>query len=232
VTAARRLALALGAAALAACASPRPLPGAPATGQPAAAGAASLASALAPPPAPGSDGAKADLAVVLWLQRTRDADDVARARREVGLGLEAFAPALGPGFTPAAHARTVALLARAHAFATPAIRGAKARFGRVRPYDADPRVAPAVEREDTPSYPSSHATRGVLIARVLAELAPPRREALLELGRRVGYDRVLAGVHYPSDVVGGQELGAALADALLADASFAAELERARDEWR
>jgi membrane-associated phospholipid phosphatase len=221
------------AAALAACASPRAAPASPEAGGPAvAADAASLASALAPPPAPGSDGAKADLAVVLWLQRTRDADDVARARREIGLGLDAFAPALGPGFASGAHPRTAALLDRAHAFATPAIRGAKARFGRVRPYDADRRVAPAVEKEDTPSYPSSHATRAVLVARVLAELAPARREALVELGRRVGYDRVVAGVHYPSDVLGGQQLGAALADALLADASFAAELERARGEWR
>ena len=155
-----------------------------------------------------------------------------RARHDVGLGLDAFAPALGDGFSPARHPRTAALVERAHAAATAPLRAAKARFARVRPYDADERVQPAAAREDTPSYPSGHATRGVLVARVLAALAPARRDALLELGRQVGYDRVIAGVHYPSDVLAGQQLGDAIADALLATPAFRADLEAARAaEW-
>ena len=187
--------------------------------------------ALSPPPAAGSDESKADLAIVLWEQRTRSQEDVERSRREVGLGLEAFAGALGPGFDAPAHPRTAALLDRAHAAATPIVGDAKARWRRPRPSDADPRVHSAVEREDTFSYPSSHGVRGVLIARILAELAPSRWEALLAAGRRVGWDRVTAGAHYPSDVVGGQQLGEAIAAALLADPSFRAELEAARVEW-
>ena len=195
--------------------------------------AAEVSAVLAPPPPAGSDDAKADLAVVLWLQRTRSSDDVARATREIVLDLGAFAAAFGPGFDAGAHPRTRELLDLVHARATRPILDAKKRFARPRPYQADARVVPAVEREHTFSYPSSHATRGVLVARVLAELAPARREALLEAGLRAGYDRVVAGVHYPSDVLAGQRFGAVLAESLLASPDVRAELEAVRAaEWR
>jgi acid phosphatase (class A) len=82
------------------------------------------------------------------------------------------------------------------------------------------------------SYPSGHATRGTLLARILAELAPERREALLRVGHQIGYDRVVGGVHYPSDVLAGDRLGDAVADALLADPDFRRQLEDVRRaEW-
>jgi acid phosphatase (class A) len=187
---------------------------------------------LGPPPAAGSDDAKADLAIVLWLQRTREPDDVARAQSEVKIGLETFAGALGPGFDAAAHPRTRALIERLHEDAAALVDQAKDHFARPRPFLADARVQPVVKRDASPSYPSSHGTRGVLYARVLGELAPARRDALLEVGRRVGYDRVLAGVHYPSDVLAGQHLGEALAEAILATPGLRAEIAGIRaGEW-
>jgi acid phosphatase (class A) len=187
---------------------------------------------VGPPPAPGSDEAKADLAVVLWLQRTRTQEDIARAQAEVKVELETFVSAFGPGFDATAHPRTRALLDRLHEEASPFVDRAREHFARPRPFVAEPRVQSAVKRESSPSYPSSHGTRGVLYARVLAELVPARRDALLEVGRRLGYDRVLAGVHYPSDVLAGQRLGEALAEAMLATPAFRAEISELRAaEW-
>ena len=184
-------------------------------------------------PPPGSSEAAADLAIVLWEQRTRTPEDVARASSEEELSLEDFAGALGPGFDPARHPGTEALLARAAAASRPCVWAAKGAHARPRPYAADPRVSPSASREDTASFPSGHATRGALLAAVLAELAPPgRREALVRRGAQIGHDRVVAGVHYPSDVLAGQRLGDALARALLSDAEFRAALEDVRKkEW-
>jgi acid phosphatase (class A) len=190
------------------------------------------AAIVGPPPAPSSDEAKMDLAIVLWLQRTRSAADVARAESEVKIRLDAFARALGPGFDPAAHPRTRALLDRLHEQASAYVDEAKNRYRRPRPFVADARVQPVVKREGSPSYPSSHGARGILAARVLAELAPARRDALLEIGRRLGYDRVVAGVHFPSDVLAGQRLGESLADTMLADRDLRAEIAAIRAaEW-
>lgn len=202
---------------------------------PDSAGAAAPApgvAALPPFPAPGSEEGRADLAIVLWLQRTRTAADVARARAEVEVGLETFAEALGPGFDAAAHPRTRALIGEIGERTRRTVSEEKRRFRRPRPYDADPRVSPAVEREVSFSYPSGHAARGVVLARILSELAPSRREALVELGLRIGHDRVVGGVHYPSDVTAGQRLGEAIGDALLADPGLRRTVEAVRAaEW-
>lgn len=184
-------------------------------------------------PAPGSPEAAADLAVVLWEQRTRTPADVARAVAEEDLSLEDFAVALGTAFEAARHPLTDALLSRAMAASRPCVRAAKGALQRPRPFAADARVRPAVHLEKSASFPSGHATRGALLGALLAELAPARREPLLARGAQIGHDRVIAGVHYPSDVAAGERLGLAVAQALLSDPEFRAELERVRaQEWR
>jgi hypothetical protein len=226
--------LALATLLLLAAASPA-APAVPAGGEarcplpPSGGGAAALVGVF---PAPGSADASADLAVVLWEQRTRTPEEVARALSEEQLSLEDYAAVLGTTFDVARHPLTEALLARAADASRPCVAAAKGAHRRPRPYLADPRVKPAVSPERTASFPSGHATRGALQAAILAELAPGRREALLARGAQIGQDRVIAGVHYPSDVAAGEKLGLAVADALLADPAFRAELERVREgEW-
>ena len=107
---------------------------------------------------------------------------------------------------------------------------AKEHWARPRPATVDGRVHPCVGPQTTGSYPSSHASRAVVWAALLAELFPDRRQPLEALGRRIGDDRVVAGIHFPTDVAAGQRLGAALAKALLADPGVRADLARARAE--
>jgi membrane-associated phospholipid phosphatase len=49
-------------------------------------------------------------------------------------------------------------------------------------------------------------------------------------GKQIGDDRFLAGMHYPSDVAGGQILGAEIAKMLLANPAFLAKLDQAKAE--
>ncbi|HVP67904.1 MAG TPA: phosphatase PAP2 family protein [Anaeromyxobacteraceae bacterium] len=188
--------------------------------------------AVEAPPAPGSDGAKADLAIVLWEQRVRTPSQVRRAARNVQVGLANYAGALGSGFDASAHPLTDELLARAGKAGQDVVRALKVRFARPRPFVADPQVKPAIETEAGYSFPSGHATRGTLFAVILSRLAPAHRTALLECGLQIGYDRVVGGLHYPSDVLAGQRLGKVLAEAWLADPANAAALEDVRaKEW-
>jgi len=194
--------------------------------------AAEWAALLGPHPDPGSDAGKADLAIVLWHQRTRTPTDVQRAVAGVKLPLELFAPAAGRSLQAAQFPKTIALAEQAWKALRIVTSDLKQHFQRPRPFLGDPRVQPVLERDPSPSYPSGHATCGLAYALVLAELAPDRREALLIQGRQIGYDRVIGGVHYPSDVEAGQRLAQAFITTWLADPKHRAEVTTVRAaEW-
>jgi acid phosphatase (class A) len=183
-------------------------------------------------PRPGSDAARDDRAILLWMQATRTPGEVARAQAEVHPHLGLFSSAAGADLDSPAFARTRALCADLAAALRTVTGALKDHFGRPRPYVTLSEVQPAVTRPYGHSYPSEHASWGVSQAVLLAELQPARRRELLERGRQIGYDRVLAGVHYPSDVQAGQKLGAFLAEAWLADPAHRQRIDQARAEWQ
>ncbi|WLT31407.1 phosphatase PAP2 family protein [Geothrix sp. PMB-07] len=202
----------------------------PAIAQPAA--SPEWVSFLGPFPAVESDEGKADLAILLWHQRTRTPADIQRAASEVKLTLEAYATASGRSLNPTQFPKTAALIDKVGKDTKAVTDSLKKHFQRPRPYLTDGRVQPAIERETSPSYPSGHATRGVIFGIILGELAPERREALLVAGRQVGVDRVIGGVHYPSDIEAGQRLAFRLAAAWLADPQNRAAVDAVRvAEW-
>ena len=106
----------------------------------------------------------------------------------------------------------------------------KQKFNRTRPPIANPEIHACVPLEHTGSFPSGHATRGIVWATIVAEIFPEEREQIMASGKQIGDDRVLAGMHYPSDVVAGQALGAAIAQKLLANPDFTDQLNKAKLE--
>jgi len=80
------------------------------------------------------------------------------------------------------------------------------------------------------SYPSGHSTYGTVDALVLAELAPDLHDALIARGEQIGDDRVIAGVHFPSDVTAGRTLGNAIFSVMAASPVFQEDLTAAKAE--
>ena len=189
------------------------------------------AALIGPFPQPGSDAAKADLAILLWLQQSRTPDQVRRTQAEVAMPLALFSEVTGKDLASPAFARTRALADDMQMAIRQATGGLKRHFARVRPYLAHPEIQPAIALESSYSYPSGHSSWGMAQATLLAMLEPQRREAILERGRLVGYDRALGGVHYPSDVRAGQLLGSTCAQAWLAEPAQQKRLAEARGEW-
>lgn len=82
------------------------------------------------------------------------------------------------------------------------------------------------------SYPSGHTAWGFAEALVIATLLPELGPQLLARGADYGRHRVVLGVHYPLDVIGGRILAqAAVADAL-GDPRFVGAVAAARSELR
>jgi len=137
---------------------------------------------------------------------------------------------LGPRFSREGRPLLGALMAQLITEARPVNVAVKERFHRPRPFVADPRVHPCVERPDSDSYPSGHAFVAFLWAAVLAELHPDLRMAIYERADRIVWGRVTGGVHYPSDLAAGRRLAHAVIAQEMKNAAFRAALEKCRAE--
>ena len=186
---------------------------------------------LPAPPSADSAETKAELKLLARLQKHRTPEEVERCKAEAKLDMSAFRPVFGAWFTAENLPELDKLFKQIHKESKAATDSAKQHFGRSRPGKLDPDSDPAVAADDEPSYPSGHSTRGIIYAMILSDVCPEKKDALLERGREIGWDRVIAGVHYPSDVAAGRTLGQALGQVLLANPTFREQLAKVKTEF-
>jgi acid phosphatase (class A) len=65
---------------------------------------------------------------------------------------------------------------------------------------------------------------------LLAEAVPDKADAILALGRGIGWRRVLLGHHYPTDIYAGRCLGQAVVRELKANPAFVKDFAQVKDE--
>jgi hypothetical protein len=82
----------------------------------------------------------------------------------------------------------------------------KRQYTRPRPSQLSPNLFPPVVVPGHSSYPAGHALLARLTSKILDEVVPGRTAALMELARRVGFNRVIAGLHYESDCDAGADV--------------------------
>ena len=191
------------------------------------AGAVNAEALIDPPPAVGSLEFNQQMAIVLWLQKTRTPEQVAFVETE--LNVERFSPVLGEELFAIDGAELKRVIDTAISEVQQAYDATKDAYGLPRPFEVNSEVHPVGDARPVASYPSGHAIRAIVYARLLAEVFPDRRDALLDLAYRIGYGRVIAGVHYPIDITSGQTLGNAYADAIIKSPSFQEALARVKD---
>lgn len=66
-----------------------------------------------------------------------------------------------------------------------------------------------------PSYPAGHATVAYALAHVYAHIDRKKEKQLLDAAKAVSCRRVIAGLHYPTDICGGETLGKWIADQIV-----------------
>jgi acid phosphatase (class A) len=184
---------------------------------------------LAPPPAPGSAEAAADLASARAVFDARTPAEQARAFKDASLSLFLFEPAIGPFFKPGRLPKTEALFQKVKTDIAEAINIPKEYWKRQRPCQLDERLSLGAP-EKSFGYPSGHSARGTVYSLVLAEVFPEQREAILAIGRDIGWDRVLIGKHFPTDIHAGRVLGQAIVRELRSSPAFQRDLAEARAE--
>lgn len=185
---------------------------------------------LPAPPAADSEEAKAEIETILRILETRTPAQVERAKADAKIGMESFRHQVGTWFTPEALPLTDALLKKVEKDSKYYTETAKNYFARKRPKAALGKVKAVLDGGDEGSYPSGHSTRGMLMAIIISQLLPENEQALMKRGWELGWDRVIAGVHYPSDIVAGRVLGKAIARAMMANPAFKQDFAKAKAE--
>jgi acid phosphatase (class A) len=159
-------------------------------------------------PAEGSQAEAKDDQILLDWQRKRTPEQCAAAGLQSDSSLRKF-------FGKALSSREITYL-NIRLLKVPAVSGAnvliaKRTFDRQRPYERNSEIKPCIKLGGESSYPSGHATSAYLYGRVLSKIYPKRAKLFMQLADQAALNRVLGGVHHPSDVEAGKKLADHLA---------------------
>jgi acid phosphatase (class A) len=189
---------------------------------------------FAAPPAPDSAQARRELDDLLALQQARSAADVAAARADRKTELHRFYGALGlDAENPPDLPQLERLAERVEDDVRIHVRQVKDRFRRLRPYEIEPRLEPCIDdvRGDL-SYPSGHAAYAWSMAYLLGMMVPERKQALEARAAEFARQRMICGVHFPSDLAAGKQAAGWLLEEMRLHWEFSSEGATAAAELR
>ncbi|MEO9903962.1 phosphatase PAP2 family protein [Nisaea sp.] len=123
------------------------------------------------------------------------------------------------GVDPVRHPATYLMIRVARLVGEHVVMCLKGHYRGSRPSIVCPAIVPLFDPPATPSFPSGHALQSYLISNVIAgallefpQSSPPSNEEepgagpLYDLAKRVAYNRVVAGVHFPCDNEAGRRV--------------------------
>ena len=160
------------------------------------------------PPAAGTAEYDQDFIKLHELQDHRTPEQCAKADEQSSFTLEnGFGPETGV-LTESEVKKSKILAARVLAKVGVAVFYFKKKFKRPRPYNEDSTLIPCIHKPRDLAYPSGHSTSGYALALALAKKFPAKKDIILQQGYQIGENRLIGGVHHPSDVEAGRKLAA------------------------
>lgn len=114
--------------------------------------------------------------------------------------------------------------------------GVKLTYFRLRPFallgESTPLPAKEYSYKTTSSYPSGHTCCAWGVALVLCEVAPAYQNQILARAYNFGYNRVIVGYHWPTDIDAGRLLACAVNAYLHANEDFRNLIKKAQAEYK
>ncbi|MGQ0742367.1 MAG: acid phosphatase [Alphaproteobacteria bacterium] len=205
-------------------------------------GHVNLLSLTPPPPSPGTRQAMEDMRYALSATRARTRAAEMRADADAEPSVFRFADVLGPNFTRQKLPLLAALMDRVRRAASPPLRQMKDHWKRPRPFvvndDVEPTARARKEALNTDgrtysySYPSGNGAFGAICAIILSDMIPEKRAELFARGWEFGANRIVAGVHFLSDIEAGRIAAAILVYAMMQNPEFRRDFAEAKAELR
>lgn len=191
-----------------------------------------LLAILPPPPAPDSAATKSEIADFHKFEMTRTEDQAKRAVADDEETVFRFLAGMDINLDPAKVPLTAKFFEGVAATEGEIVDPAKKVWARPRPPVVDASIKPLIKLSKSGSYPSGHATLGMLFAISLAQILPEMKDQLFARAFDYGYSRYVIGVHYLSDIEASKMAGAAIGNALLHDEAFMKGMEPVKAELR
>ena len=191
-----------------------------------------LIALLPPPPAIDSARTKAEIGEVLTLQVTRTPEMVSRAQADSEEEIWRFADVMGPRFKREKLPAFAKFFQRVVDSEGAVVDPYKDVWKRPRPYMYNELVKPVTKMSHSGSYPSGHATAGTLMGIVLSNMVPEKRAEIMARAAEFANNRLVAGVHYRSDIEAGRITGTVIAARLQTRDDFKTAFEAAKSELR
>lgn len=190
--------------------------------------------ALVPaPPRPDSAAQRTDLAAVHAAEASRTPETIAAARHdEEEEDIFLFATVFGSNFnehTLPVTAGFSALLRNESGAVNPKL---KDYFHRPRPYAVDSTLHPVCQVKPDNGYPSGHAMVGWLLALALTQMVPEKTNEIQHRAQEYAANRVVCGVHFPSDTEASHLVALAMFGNMAASPRFQKDLAASRAEIR
>jgi acid phosphatase (class A) len=183
-------------------------------------------------PKKGSAAQKADEAELRKLQKTRTAEDCARANSEVVVTLQSLYGKPYGELTEQQVATLAPFFDKIRNELGGYIGIAKKGYARLRPYLYVKGLKPCVPTETSFAYPSGHATLGMFYGLILTDIFPAKEAQFKARTETIGRDRILGGVHHPTDVQAGYQLGRMLYTELAKSKLYQQEVETYRESLK
>jgi acid phosphatase (class A) len=176
---------------------------------------------LPPPPDAASAAERSDEEQVAAAVAARSPQQLFEAEEASKRSVFFFAASIGPGFNAAQLPVTARLFLHVRSDIGNLINAAKVYWDRPRPTGAQKRRG---------SYPSGHAAFAASTAILLSQLVPGKRDEIFSQARTFAENRILLGLHYPSDVASGWTAGTLAAYVMMHDRAFERDFAAAKAE--
>jgi acid phosphatase (class A) len=187
---------------------------------------------LPAPPANDSKQTKEEIAEILNIQGNRTPEQASAAVADAEENVWRFADVMGSDFTATKLPKISAFFDRIAATEGAVTDPAKDFWQRPRPHMLSDKIKPIVKKSKSGSWPSGHATLGYLMATLLSDMVPEKRNELYSRASQYAENRIIAGIHYRSDTIMSRTAAALIVQKMFEQPDFKAEFDMAQKELR
>ncbi|HNW45281.1 MAG TPA: phosphatase PAP2 family protein [Elusimicrobiales bacterium] len=188
-------------------------------------------SQIAPVPADGSAADLLDMETLLEWQKNRTEQQCEDAKKETNAAFSEVFGALSP-FPEPLPEKVAAILKKIKSDTDYAVDVIKKHYARQRPFARNPELRPCLDPAKGNigplAYPSGHAAISRVFALTLSDLVPAKKDLFLGKADEAALNRVISGLHHPSDIEAGKRLADSLYARFLKTPAFKKDLKKLR----